>query len=227
MNRIDLWGVRSLIDTGARHLPNAPYPTNGGSDMATRRLDRADRLIAYFVNKCEEAPGRTRLVKLLYLTDYHARRALGRPISELEYIWYHYGPWDVSFPHRLQHLSELGLITQEVIPFDSGKVGYKYHAGSTGSIAFDFSEAEEAVLTFVCREYSTGPLRDLLEDIVYQTEPMQIAKERGARNEPLAMDIVNNDQADALGIDFEELVRRSSAARAGKTFSTEELIASL
>jgi hypothetical protein len=154
----------------------------------------------------------------LYLTDYEARRYLGRPISSIDYVWHHYGPYDHRLTEWTSDLEHRDVLVEEHVLYPSGRTGYVYHRGEK-SMTPSFTPAEMEILAYVCKEYSRIELRGLLEDVVYQTEPMLDAQERDARGESLRMDIVDNRKRDELGLPFEELLERSRRVRGGEYVS--------
>jgi hypothetical protein len=185
------------------------------------QLNRTEELVAYFVNRCQGGElGRTRLMKLLYLADYEARRFMGRPLSDITYVWHHYGPYDPAVERTVATLKARDVVTEERVIYPNGHAGYLYSAGPAPFKAYSFSPAEEAILDYVCRQYSRVQLKELLEDIVYQTEPMLKAQERGERD--LDMDEVNNTRGNELTVPFEELVERSKRVASGQYIAHEE-----
>ncbi len=196
--------------------------------MADIKLSREEELVAFFVNRCgrDGNLGRTRLMKLLYLADYEARRFLGRPISGIKYIWHFYGPYEKKLTTWITRLRDGGVVVEEAVMYPSGKEGFLYTAGAKEAPP-SFSPAEVEILSYVCREYSRVDLRELLDDIVYQTEPMVRAQKKGAKEKPLEMDIVNNAKANELTISLEELVERRRQLRAGQCLSHAEAMSAL
>src|SRR5688500_5837287 len=83
-------------------------------------------LIRFFVHHVP-GTGRTQIVKFLYLADLESRRHLGRPLSDLRYIWYHYGPFAQEIYEHLDVLCERNVITVEQVVYPpDGKTGYRY-----------------------------------------------------------------------------------------------------
>jgi hypothetical protein len=153
--------------------------------------DLVASLIYYFIKLVPKA-GRTQLVKFLYLTDLEARRHLGRPLTALQYYWHDHGPFDRHILARLDHLEREGFVKGTWIDFPGGKRGCQYTAER------DFPAAplgvdERAIVDFVAQAYGAEALCNLLEEVVYQTLPMKDAKKRGAREELLRMELVDND----------------------------------
>ena len=194
--------------------------------MPNAQLGREEQMLAFFVQHCEGRIGRTQLIKFLYLADYEARRFLGRPISSVEYTWYHYGPYDQQFLNRISSLRTARIIVEEPVAYPNGLQGYVYVAG-TEPISFDFASDELRVLNHVCETYSRVNLQSLLEDIVYETEPMRRAQALDARNQPLDMSLVDNTRRFDFGVPYDALIARSASARTGTTLEHSVAMANL
>lgn len=191
--------------------------------MTEYLLSKEDQLIAFFVNQCSGRIGRTQLMKFLYLADYEARRYLGKSLSSIDYVWYHYGPYDRELNARLDRLIASGVVRSETQEFPTGKFGYRYSAGQR-DVAYSLHPDEFHILSYICETYSEMSLRDLLDEVVYETEPMKNAQEKNAKNESLNMGLVDNQKRYELGVPFDELLARSREARLGKKVSWEEMI---
>lgn len=193
--------------------------------MAEQKLSREEQLVALFVNACSGAIGRTRLMKLLYMADYEARRFLGRPLSSIPYVWYDHGPFDSELYQWIKRLEDDGLISSETVLYPSG-IGYLYSSKGTPP-GHDLNPDEVEILAYVCREYSQVALRELLDDIVYQTEPMLAAKAADAKGQPLDMDAVNLSQSKQFTVPYAELLARSRQVRAGHVVRHADAMARL
>jgi len=187
--------------------------------MPDVRLGREEELVAFFVKHCggDGNLGRTRLMKLLYLADYEARRFLGHPVSGAKYIWHFFGPYDRRFPSWISRLRDRGVLVETPVAYPSGKEGFLFTPGSKQATQ-SFSPVEYEILSYVCRHYSRVDLRELLEDVVYQTEPMMRAKKlKGkATEKPLEMDIVNGTKLRDTTVRLDELLERRRQLRAGE-----------
>ena len=56
-------------------------------------------LIAYLIDQVREqegAPNKTALVKLVYLIDVECWRKLGKPATDLQWRFHHYGPYSAE-----------------------------------------------------------------------------------------------------------------------------------
>lgn len=193
---------------------------------ANVQLSKEEQMIAFFVNQLGGDFGRTALMKYMYLADYEARRFLGKPISEIEYVWHHYGPYDHNLPEIIERLGKKKMVSQEKIQWPTGQEGYRFRPGDVPA-PYSFSPEELLVLQYVCEQYSKLDLQALLEDVVYATEPMKDAQDRKAKQQPINMDLINGIRQNELGIPFDELLRRSIDARGGATLTMEQVRAEL
>lgn len=193
----------------------------GDAAMANQQLSKEEQLIAFFVNACSEPIGRTRLMKLLYLADYQARRYLGKPISSIRYKWHDFGPFDENLYVWLDNLKSQDLIRHEQVRYDGEKIAHTYAPSETPP-TLDLTPDEVDVLSFVCREYSQVALRQLLDEIVYQTEPMIEAKAKDAKGLPLQMEIVDNAKGRDFTVPYPELLARSRRLKSGQGVSHPE-----
>jgi len=196
--------------------------------MADHKLSREEEIVAFFVKHCggDGNLGRTRLMKLLYLADYEARRFLGRPISGAKYIWHFYGPYESRLNSWINRLRDCQVLLETPVVYPSGKQGFLYTPGPT-PVLESFKPVETEILSYVCRQYSRVELRDLLEDVVYQTEPMVVAQKKKAKEKPLDMNIVNNAKRGELTVSLEELLERRRQLRAGECLSHAEAMTAL
>lgn len=192
--------------------------------MAPAQLGRAEQMLAFFVKHCAGRLGRTQLMKFLYLADYEARRFIGRPISDVRYIWHHHGPYDTQLPGRISALKAADVIREDQILYPTGKQGFIYYSCDR-EVDSTLEPIETAVLHYVCETYSRHSLQSLLDDVVYETEPMQHARVNEARHQPLDMSMVDNQKRFDLGIAYDELLKRSVKAREKNVVEHEEAMA--
>jgi Antitoxin SocA-like, Panacea domain len=194
--------------------------------MPDIKLSREEELVAFFVNRCDGNLGRTRLMKLLYMADYEARRYMGRPISKIKYVWHHYGPYEPGLTRWVNRLKEHGVVVEESVEYPTGQQGFLYTPGLIRATQ-SFSPAEVEILSYVCRKYSQVQLRELLDDVVYKTEPMVRAQKKNAKGQHLEMGMIDNVKAQELSVSFDELVERRRHLLAGEVFSHAEAMKAL
>lgn len=194
--------------------PNRADDSHRRSHMTERVLTREEQMLVYFVSRCDGQLGRTQLMKFMYLSDYEARRYLGHPLSSIEYVWHHYGPWDSTLQKRIDGLIAAGILRQDEVQYPNGNCGFLYRWAG-GPLVFTFDPIELQVLAFVCSTYGRMPLASLLSDVVYQTEPMLMLENTGTKGQLLDMSMVDDAKRHELGVPYDELVHRSEHARAG------------
>lgn len=194
---------------------------------ANTQLSKEEQMIAFFVERLQEkGVGRTQIQKYVYLADYEARRFFGKPISKVPYVWHHYGPYDKELPEKLDRLKKGDVIREMPMDLPGGLSGFRYRRGDKPA-PFAFSPDELVVLQFVCDQYSDLPLKELLTEVVYATEPMKKAQAEKGRSQKLDMAMVDNVRSTELGLPIAELLDRSRSAMAGHVIAFEVLDAEL
>jgi hypothetical protein len=174
-----------------------------------RDLEKNARVLKYFAQRTAEELGVTKLLKLAYLTDLHAREYLGRPITSFAYKFHNHGPFDPQLYGAVEEMDRRRWGRPEKRWFLQGRM--KRALVNVGSIPeVGFTPAEEAILDFVHRCYTHLPLPALLKT-VYETEPMKVAR----RNRPVPMDIVDNAAKDSLGYDLETVLEQEREIERG------------
>src|SRR5437762_220241 len=89
-----------------------------------RNMHRVAKILVYFLDAVPKA-GRTQVVKFLYLADLEARKVLGRPLTGLDYILDHHGPFDPDILATLDAMEARGHIRAEQYPY-RGNTCYTY-----------------------------------------------------------------------------------------------------
>lgn len=173
-------------------------------------ISKNAQVLKFFAQQCEGL-GYVRLQKLAYLADLESRELLGRPVSDFEYIWYTHGPFDRCFYDALEELDRNELVHQEEKRLKNGRT-FKHVQDTGRSVAFDFTPAELEILIYVARTYTRTKLEELLDDIVYETEPM---KEVAGRGERLPMEIANNKKRGDIGFDLDEVIAAEQRIESG------------
>jgi hypothetical protein len=187
-------------------------------------MNRVAQMIRFFVERIPGA-GRTQIVKFLYLADVESRRYLGRPISNLDYIWYDHGPFDSEILYQLDELCADGFIATEKVCYPNGFAGYRYRA-TKSPVQFDFAMEQMTILNYTAVTYGSTPLQTLLEDVVYKTRPMLDAKEREAEGGRLRMELVDNESR-MPGMELERIAGAIKDLDNGRGRPLREVVASL
>jgi hypothetical protein len=185
--------------------------------------NRIAALIYFFVARFPRA-GRTQVVKFLYLVDLEMRRHLGRPITDLDYIWHDHGPFDFEIYTQLRWLDAGGFIKGVFGRYPNGKEGWQYTA-TEKDLPLDLSSDETAIATSVAESCKSRTLDGLLK-YVYDTKPMRDAQERGAKGERLRMELVNNEAVE-MGEDIHRIQKALQQVERGEVRPFEEIAAEL
>jgi hypothetical protein len=179
-------------------------------------------LILYFLARVPGA-GRTQIVKFLYLADLESRRCLGRPLTDLKYIWGDFGPFDQRIYDCLDQLRKSGKVTEEQYPSSYGGTAYCYRT-CAGQPQEPATKVVALILEKVVTDIQGVPLRNLLDDVVYQTKPMLDANNRGARGQPLRMELVDNELV-IPGLSVERAWEGLHQLEAGQSRPLSEILA--
>ncbi len=175
-------------------------------------LSKNAQVLKYFAERCPGGIPRTRLVKLVYLADLEARKLLGHPISDFEYIWHHHGPFDKVIFEAITELVNAELAERRYVQIDANMTEKRLQiVGGKG--AFGFSLAEKEILSHVAERYMETPLKELLDDVVYQTPPMKSVSQKGER---LPMEDLDNQDKNRIGFDLEEVLAAEQEADLGR-----------
>ena len=146
-----------------------------GIEMDTTALVRM--LCSLLRRERMPAPGRIRLTKLLYLLDVEAKRVLGKRATDLDWIYYHYGPYAFELEPRLE---EAGFSTDELDLPGGGRIRALRVAEASAS---DFTGTDPNIKSLalsIVKAWGDADLNRLLNYVYFETEPMAGAK-RGAR----------------------------------------------
>ena len=134
-------------------------------------------LIAYLIDQVRDQEGtlnKTALVKLVYLVDVECCRKLGRPATELEWRFHHYGPYSAQLERDVNY-------NRFIHVFGDQNSGYGFAPSSDWQdirAAFNtsFDPAVRRIADGVARQWGLEPLETILEYVYFETEPMQNAR---------------------------------------------------
>lgn len=186
------------------------------------------QIIKFIIERLSGRLGRTHLLKLVYLSDYHFHKLFGMPISSFEYTWWKNGPFDSSFYDYINSLKAEDCIKEEEVYFPSCN-GYVFHDLPNQIEYDDLSVQDLYILEYVIKIYGKADLQTLLDDVVYKTEPMEELTTRKAYGEKLPMEIVDNKDKEALygGLAPEDIIEGEKAIKEGKVCTLEEVFSAL
>ena len=138
--------------------------------------DKIEMVILYLIKKLGNRLTRTKLMKLLFISDYLAKHGkklgLGKTITGTRYVYYHHGPFSFDVYPAIGKMDGF-----EIIEFDlSGESRYgslySYGIGPNPRFNVKLKVEERRILDFVIRKYGYLDL-DRILSIVYNSKPMK------------------------------------------------------
>ena len=128
--------------------------------------------VAQLVSDLDGSLGVTRLVKLLYLIDLEFYRRYRRKLTDLNWVFYKYGPYAFEFE---SHLRSLDLdLSEEDVRLSGGRVFRRLRALTTDVAIDDIGgQRSRIVIDRVVRDWALEDLNALLSFVYFQTEPME------------------------------------------------------
>ena len=144
-----------------------------------------DDLILYFVYKTKGYITKTQLVKFLYLADLYSVKWTEKQLTNLDWYYYNYGPWDKEIDAALNRLGE-DKISQK----KDGNAILIQMKDPSSELNFKPSEGLRLMLDNIRREWSglsSERINELLS-YVYSTAPMVDVK---AKHKPEDMAKLN------------------------------------
>lgn len=173
--------------------------------MDTRTFVKA--VLERYSKKALFPPMKTRLVKLLYLTELEYFRRTGRRLTSIDWQFYHFGPYATALE---PYIGDPDAITREDW-FDD------MLAKVRGETVPPDQDLQHAVVDVV-HDWGNADLNTLLDYVYFETEPMQAAK----RGEALNFSTVERAKPESLSVHLDskkirrmrDEVRKRSAAYA-------------
>lgn len=153
-----------------------PRQTLPRKKMNPSKLQQA---IVYIVGRMGSVP-RTKLVKLVYLSDQVFYNATGRQLTEAEYRRQQRGPLPVHFNTIIEEMRGKELQVSER-PAKNG-TSFIHKVGPNPRFSVKLEDREREVLDHVVEMFGRLQLDSLL-DLVYKTRPMTALLEKEARGE--------------------------------------------
>jgi hypothetical protein len=152
-----------------------------------RRADPDLRqLIAYIVARArarEITLNRTKLVKLLYLLDIERVKTGRDPITGLEWVFFHYGPYAFELIDTLKAMEGSQLVAQQ------WHTGILYRGAPGAPDGDEWPAGTKAAIDRVVDRFAELDLNELLDYVYFRTGPMQ----QGKRGDRLDMALARED----------------------------------
>lgn len=127
---------------------------------------------------CPRPLTRTSLVKLLYFVDLRSWERRGHPLTDLHWIWHHYGPYTREITPVVAELESNDELTVEEALNTHGSVIYRIQPGPRIGLYGVLSEDDRVIVDDVVNEFGAAT-PSLLTELSYQTEPIERAQARG------------------------------------------------
>lgn len=187
-----------------------------------KNLNKTTKVLFYIISKLKGNLGRTKLIKIAYLSDYISRIFDGHPITYFDYILWDHGPFDFKFYNEIKSLEANNLIKEN--KEEQGGANYEILGNIENT---ELQTNEKFIVDSVVDKFGYLPLDILLDEIVYKTEPARKAREIGIKGTTLDMEDYNNLYKDKFGIDFDTYLASIEARKRGERTPFDELINAL
>lgn len=145
----------------------------------TVKENRLEMVIYYLVKNLGNRLTKTKLMKLLFISDYIAKEGknlgIGKTITGTKYIYYHYGPFSFDVYPAIDEINGYEIL--ELNLSEDSRYGslYSYEIGAHPRFEPKLNENEKKILDIVIDKYGNLSLDALLK-IVYNSKPMKNAK---------------------------------------------------
>ncbi len=120
--------------------------------------------------------GKTQLIKLLYLTEVEYYRNYNQRLTDLKWLFYHYGPYALAIDDILNErdFAQTKVKTNDEKDFILFKVSeglsrYKSEVATKVSL----------IIKKIVGQWKDKPLEDLLDYVYFETAPMEAVQKRG------------------------------------------------
>ena len=136
-----------------------------------------EKLIIFFVCKTKGYITKTQLVKFLYLADLAAVKWTETQLTDLDWRYYHYGPWHEEIDRTLEKLYQEGILKESK---QGNRVSIQPTEKSPQIQDLKLSKGLELMLRNIQKEWAgldAKKINDLM-DFVYKTEPMIEARSK-------------------------------------------------
>lgn len=141
--------------------------------MTPLAYPRLAAMIYHIVASLRHVEGRTRLMKLIYLSDIEAVARLGHPISGARFYSYTHGPFAKEVLETLREMR--GFWIEETCDQinNAGECCYTYSISRFPHEPLEIEDADaRAIVNEIVDYWGERPLRELL-DYVYDNEPFK------------------------------------------------------
>lgn len=133
------------------------------------------------------SPGKTQLVKLLYLSEVEHFRTQRERLTELNWLFYHYGPYALELE---EVFAQPEFIREQIKTID--EKDFTRFRVAEQRMPYDWRlDAKISLLVKrIVGEWREKSLEELLDFVYFETEPMQVVQNRGDR---LDFSVIKNE----------------------------------
>lgn len=132
-------------------------------------MNKMCALVTYIVAEQDDVPlTRTKLVKLVYLSDIYSVKERGTPITGVSYSKYYLGPYSERI---IEATSKLDAERINVIPFASNKgIIYNHTLLSPKNYEVNLSRPEKKIVDRVIKDYGRKDTKELVKVVLEREE---------------------------------------------------------
>lgn len=141
-----------------------------------KKMDMLKQLIIYLVDQIQDQDGcisKIRIVKLLYLIDVEYYRKFGHTLTNLDWIFYSYGPYAFQINNAI---NELGYrLDPESVQTRIGEKATIYHVDQEADISGFFNFGTKSMIDKIISHWACEETKSLIDHVYTETEPMKDA----------------------------------------------------
>jgi len=143
------------------------------------------QLINFFVYETKGQITKTQLVKFIYLADLYAVKWTNQQLTDLDWRYYYYGPWEGKIDKMLDEMMNGGEICLKWV---EGAILIK--RGPTLSYPSELPLSLRLILENIRRDWAGAERFQPMLDYVYQTAPMVEASQNHCPEERARLNLV-------------------------------------
>lgn len=147
-----------------------------------------EKLIIYFIRKTKGYITKTQLVKFVYLADLYSVKWTEHQLTEIDWRYYHYGPWSKDIDQAISELSNQHIL-QVAENREAQLIQPLEECPEIGEL--ELSKGLELMLRNIQKEWAgiQTEKREALLDFVYKTAPMLEVKGKHQPDEKFPLDL--------------------------------------
>jgi uncharacterized phage-associated protein len=147
-----------------------------------------DKLIKYFVHATKGYITTTQLIKFLYLADLYSVKWTGKQLTELDWCYYRFGPWNEDIDTALKQMNGKEIIQES----QGDKVLIKLGADATNVEDLQLPLSLRLILDNIKREWAGSGQEKFqaLLKYVYSTAPMLAVKDTHEPEEKVKLNLL-------------------------------------